>query len=115
MSGEKVEKNRNVEKEPEMVDVSTVLAMIKKAKSEGTLFIGSKNIKKHIKTGDIHAVIYSSSCPQHIANELAGLSKLSNIKLVGFENNSSALGEVCGKPFNVSVAGIKTKERPARK
>ena len=91
-------------------------AMIKNAKASNTLVIGSRNVERLIKSaGGIEAVIYSSSCPQDIRNSFAHLSKKANFQITEFGSDSSRLGEVCGKPFNILMVGIKAKEKPAPK
>ena len=80
---------------------------IEKAKKENKLLLGTNIVFKKLKQGDLKSVIYSSNCPAETRKDLDYYNKLNKIELQEFEGNSKQLGEVCGKPFNTLVVGIR--------
>jgi large subunit ribosomal protein L30e len=80
---------------------------IKKAIKEGKLVIGSKRVLKDLKQGVIKSVIYASNCPENRKKDINYYSKHFGIEVKRFKGNSRQLGEICGKPFNVVLLGIR--------
>jgi large subunit ribosomal protein L30e len=80
---------------------------IKDAMKEKKVIIGSRTVMKGVKRGHINSVIYASNCPQAMMKDLEYYSKNNFVAIKEFGGNSLQLGEVCGKPFNVLVIGIK--------
>jgi large subunit ribosomal protein L30e len=85
----------------------TVLQQIKEAKDNEKLVMGSREVFKGIKNEMIETVIYASNCPAETVKDLNHYGKVSKIKTEPFKNDSSKLGELCGKPFGVLVIGIR--------
>jgi large subunit ribosomal protein L30e len=80
---------------------------IKEAIKEKKAVIGSRTVIKSVKRGNLNAVIYASNCPDGVRKDLAFYSKGGFVPVKQFEGNSLQLGELCGKPFNVLLVGIK--------
>ena len=80
---------------------------IEKAKKDNKILLGTNIVFKKLKQGDLKAIIYSSNCPPETKKDLDYYNKLNKIELQEFEGNSKQLGEVCGKPFNTLIIGIK--------
>lgn len=80
---------------------------IKAAMKDKKLVIGSKSVFKNLKQNIIKSVIYASNCPEGTCRDLEYYSKNFGTELKKFKGNSRQLGEICAKPFNVSVLGIK--------
>ena len=80
---------------------------IKSAIKEKKLLIGSKSVLKNLKRNVIKSVIHASNCPEDRLKDLEYYGKNFGIELKRFKGNSRQLGEVCAKPFNISVIGIK--------
>ena len=77
------------------------------AEKEGKLLIGSNTVIKGLKGGKMKIVLHSDNCPDDRLNNIKKLSTISNIKVEAFKGNSRVLGEALGKPYNISVVGIK--------
>ena len=80
---------------------------IKKAMKEKKLVIGSKSVVKNIKRNDVKYVICSTNCTEDMINDLNYYNKNFGVEIKKFKGNSRQLGEICGKPFNVMLMGIK--------
>ena len=85
----------------------TVESEIKKAMKEKKLVMGSRSVMKGLKTKSISHVICSNNCREDILGELDYYSKNFGVETKKFSGNSRQLGEMCAKPFNVMLLGIK--------
>ena len=80
---------------------------IKEALKEKRVIIGSRTVMKGVKVGSLGSVIYASNCPESTKKDLEHYSQAGFIPVKKFEGNSVQLGELCGKPFNVLMLGIR--------
>jgi len=85
----------------------TIDKEIKNAMKEKRLVIGSKTVIKGIKNKDVTYVICSTNCREDVLNDLNYYNKNFGVEIKKFKGNSRQLGEICGKPFNVMLLGIK--------
>jgi large subunit ribosomal protein L30e len=85
----------------------TINQEIKEAIKEKKMMIGSRTVVKSVKKGLIHNVIYASNCPENTRKDMEYYSKNGFITVREFNGTSVQLGELCGKPFNVLLIGIK--------
>lgn len=77
------------------------------AAKEGKLAVGTKTVMKELKMGKLTRVLHADNCPQDCLNNIKKLSTISSIQVEGFKGNSRVLGEALGKPFNISLVGIR--------
>ena len=87
--------------------MATVNQEIKDAMKEKKIVIGSRTVMKGIKRGHLNSIIYASNCPEITRKDLEYYSKSGFLGLKEFKGSSVQLGELCGKPFNVLLVGIK--------
>ena len=80
---------------------------IKEALKEKKVIIGSRTVIKGMKRGSLHTVIYASNCPESVRKDIEYYTKAGFTPIKEFVGNSILLGELCGKPFNVLLIGIK--------
>lgn len=80
---------------------------IKSAMKEKKLVMGSRSVFKNLKQNIIKSVICASNCPEDKYKDLEYYGKNFGIELKKFKGNSRQLGEICAKPFNIAVLGIK--------
>lgn len=71
------------------------------------LVMGKRTVMRGLKGGAITSVICASNCPEGMKKDLEHYASVSSITVKGFDGNSVKLGEVCGKPFNVLIVGIR--------
>ena len=92
-----------------MVNVMDINTKIKKAETDGQLIIGSKSVMTRVMQGTLENVIFANTCPKVLKEDISNAAKLSEIAFVDFSGDASDLGEICRKPFNISVLGIAKK------
>jgi large subunit ribosomal protein L30e len=80
--------------------------IIKRIMETGEASLGSKNVKKLLKTGKPKLVIVSDNCPRQTREDLEHYTKLSGVPLHEFQGTSLKLGEICRKPFPISAMAI---------
>lgn len=80
---------------------------IKDAMKERKLIIGTRSIVKNIKNANIRYVICTDNCRADVLDELNYYNKKFGVEIKNFAGNSRQLGEICGKPFNIMLLGIK--------
>jgi large subunit ribosomal protein L30e len=80
---------------------------IKDAMKEKRLLLGSNTVFKNIKKEAVKYVIYSNNCSEEVMGTLEYYGKNFGVELKKFSGNSRQLGEICGKPFNIMLLGIK--------
>jgi large subunit ribosomal protein L30e len=80
---------------------------IKKAMDAGNVVMGIKEVEKGIKTSTLIKVICADNMPHIKMESMKFYSRVSNVEVAMFEGDSVELGRLCGKPFSVTVLGIK--------
>ncbi len=88
-------------------DKMNVSKEVQNAIKEGKLVIGIDSVVKNLKRGELKSVIYSKNCRQDLLENLTYYQKNFKIDMKKFNGNSKLLGEICGKPFNIMVLGIR--------
>jgi large subunit ribosomal protein L30e len=85
----------------------TIESEIKKAMKGEKLVMGSRSVMKGLKSNTISHVICSNNCREEVMEELDYYTKNFGLETKKFSGNSRQLGEICAKPFNVMLLGIK--------
>jgi len=71
------------------------------------IVIGSREVVKNVKKGNLIKIIKATNCPEETNKDLERYAKMSSFEIEEFEGDSKKLGEMCGKPFNVLLLGVK--------
>jgi len=82
---------------------------------EGKTIIGTEIVIKLIKKGEIKEVYVSQNVDELTFKKLEHYSKISNFVINKIELRSSELAEKLGKPFNISIIGIKKESAKKKK
>ncbi len=80
---------------------------IKKALESEKVVIGTKDVLRDAKKSGLAKIIYADNAPELTTGRMKFYSKISGVEIVMFKGNSIELGRLCGKPFGISVLGIK--------
>ncbi|MEM7819290.1 MAG: ribosomal L7Ae/L30e/S12e/Gadd45 family protein [Candidatus Aenigmatarchaeota archaeon] len=64
--------------------------------------IGTREIIKGIKNGNIKRIIVANNCPDFLIEKL---SNFKDVKIERFDGDQSQLGTKVGKPFPVAMVG----------
>lgn len=87
-----------------MIDVNKAITTAAKT---GKIQFGAKTALKSIKAKKAKLILLASNCPQRIRANIEYYCRLSEVPISIFHGESTALGALCGKPFNVSALTIK--------
>ena len=78
---------------------------LKKFVKEGKAVFGFNSVIKSLKSGGLSAVVVSKNTPKEMSKKIEESS--SGVEIEVFDGNNTMLGTACGKPFSISVLGIK--------
>ncbi len=84
-----------------------VKSEIKAAMEKGTAMLGAKSVIKAAKNGGVSKVICASNAPEIRKKLIKHYAEISGFEVIDFDGSSVELGRLCGKPFGVSLLGIK--------
>ena len=87
-----------------MIDVNKAITTTAKT---GKIQIGASSALKSAKVKKAKLILLASNCPQKIRADIEYYCMLSEVPVSLFKGDSSYLGALCGKPFEVSVLTIK--------
>ena len=87
-----------------MIDVNKAITTTAKT---GKIQIGASSALKSAKVKKAKLILLASNCPQKIRAGIEYYCGLSEVPVRIFKGDSSDLGALCGKPFEVSVLTIK--------
>ncbi len=88
------------------IDASTE---IRRAVDTGKVLFGQKQCLKELLKGNGELIIFSSNIPLEQKERLMHISKTEGKKTFDFDQNGLNFGNICGKPFNISVLMIVDK------
>ncbi len=80
---------------------------IRDAAKEGKLVIGTGMVVRNIKKDAIKYVICPENCSDDVLADLGYYGRNFGVEIRKFSGDSRQLGEICGKPFNVMLLGVK--------
>jgi len=73
----------------------------------GNVVLGKKQVLKGIKSDSFKNIIIASNCPVDLKEQVEHYSKIGNVSIEKSESTGKQLGISCGKPFGVSVIGVR--------
>lgn len=76
---------------------------------KGRVILGFREVLKGIKSGSFKTIIIARNCPPNMRERIKHYANISGINVEESENTGKQLGISCGKPFNVSVIGVKKR------
>ena len=81
--------------------------LIKTSIKNKKIVIGYEKIRKLLKTSSsLELIILAKNTPKNIKDELEYNAKIGKVEVKTYEGTGVELGNVCGKPFPISVIGI---------
>ena len=78
-------------------------ADLRKAIKDKRIYYGADITIKMLKTGKLGEVFMASNCPARIKKDLRHFCNIANVKLNELEESNEELGNICKKPFSISV------------
>jgi large subunit ribosomal protein L30e len=87
-----------------MIDVNKAITTAAKT---GKMQFGATTALKNAKAKKAKLILLASNCPQSLKEDIEYYCKLSEIPVSVFKGESTDLGALCGKPFDVSALTVK--------
>ncbi|MBU0461521.1 MAG: ribosomal L7Ae/L30e/S12e/Gadd45 family protein [Nanoarchaeota archaeon] len=85
-----------------MSDINEIKKLLKTDK----LVIGTEATIKKLRTKGLEKVYLASNCPSDVKQDISKYTELSSVTLIVLEMPNDELGDVCKKPFSISVLGV---------
>lgn len=82
---------------------------IKQAVKAKKAVLGYKEVIKFLKVSDLDMIILANDASKKIRNDIEYNAKIAKTEVKILNKSSVDLGTICGKPFPVSVIGIRGK------
>jgi large subunit ribosomal protein L30e len=70
------------------------------------LVIGTDRVAKLARLGKLDKVFMSQNAPKKVVEDLEHYCKLGKTELIKVSYANDELGELCNKPFSISVLGV---------
>ncbi|MFH1408377.1 MAG: ribosomal L7Ae/L30e/S12e/Gadd45 family protein [Nanoarchaeota archaeon] len=84
----------------------TDISDIKKQLEAGKMIIGTDRCIHSLKLGQLKQIYLTSNCPEMVKEDIEHYAKLSETVVVNLPYPNDMLGELCKKPFSISVLGL---------
>ena len=81
------------------------LAELKKALTEKSLVIGSRNTINKMKNGKLKVAFIAENCREDIRKDVEHYAKLNKIEIIRINKSNEEIGVLCKKQFSISVLG----------
>ena len=82
---------------------------VKQAIKTKKAILGYKRVLKFLKVSSLDMVILAKDTSQNIRNDIEHNARIAKTEVKILNKSSMDLGTICGKPFPVSVIGIRGK------
>lgn len=82
---------------------------IRNAVDSDNVILGTKETVRSVITGEADYVVLASNCEEDSRADLLRYAGLADLEVKEFKGTSIELGEVCGKPFVVSMLAVLSK------
>ncbi len=84
-----------------------VIDEIRKLLNTDKIIIGTDRTLKLLRKGELAKVFVSSNAEVEAKKDLEYYKKIGGVEVHALDVNNEELGTICGKPFLVSVIGVK--------
>ncbi len=89
------------------VKMTDAITEIRKLFKEDKLIYGKDTTVKGLKRGEIAKVFLSSNCSKETSDDIKHYGAISEVEIVDLDIPNDELKDVCKKPFNIQVLGVK--------
>jgi len=85
--------------------VDTIVGEIKKLLKNKEIILGTEKVLKELKLGKLAKVYVSNNTPESVRADLTKYGKLVDVEIINLKFSNEEIGEICKKPFLISVLG----------
>ena len=89
-----------------MIKMADIVAEIKKLVKEERIVIGADETIKGLRTGRFEKIYLASNCSDKIKEDISHYADIAGVEVVDTGVANDELGDVCKKPFSISVMGL---------
>jgi len=86
--------------------MSADIIEIKKLLKTNKLVIGTEKTLKLIRTKALERIYLAKNCPDDAKDSILRYAKLAGIETILLDTYNDELGDICKKPFFISVVGV---------
>ena len=86
--------------------MADIVLEIKKLMKANKLVIGADETKKGLKTGKFSKVYMTSNCSDLLRKDIEHYAGIGGVEIVNTNLQNTDLGDICKKPFAISVMGL---------
>ncbi|NQU78583.1 ribosomal L7Ae/L30e/S12e/Gadd45 family protein [Candidatus Woesearchaeota archaeon] len=86
--------------------MTDVIAEIKKLHTEGKLVIGGEETLKCLRGSRLSKIFLAANCKEELKQDIERFASLSGVDIVYTGIQNEDLGDVCKKPFSISIIGV---------
>ncbi len=85
--------------------VDTIVGEIKKLLKNKEIILGTEKVLKELKLGKLAKVYMSNNAPESVRADLTKYGRLADVEIINLKFSNEEIGEICKKPFLISVLG----------
>jgi len=86
--------------------IDDIVKEIKGLLKKKNLIIGTERAVKELKKGALSRIFLTSNVPEKIRADINYYGKLTKTEVINLKYTNEELGEICKKPFPISVLGL---------
>lgn len=86
--------------------VDDTIQEIKGLLKKKSLVLGTERVMKELKKGNLAKVFLTKNTPENVRSDANHYGKLTETEVVNLRYNNEEFGEICKKPFSISVLGL---------
>ncbi|MFH1064347.1 MAG: ribosomal L7Ae/L30e/S12e/Gadd45 family protein [Candidatus Woesearchaeota archaeon] len=86
--------------------MADIVTEIKKLIKEDKLVIGADETLKGLRKDRFEKIFLAGNCPEILKSDIEHLASLSEVEIVDTGIQNTELGDICKKPFAISVMGL---------
>jgi len=90
----------------------SLVKTVRTAVDSGNVILGTKQTLKEVISGDAKFIVVASNCEKNSKEDLLRYAKISGVEVQDFDGSGVELGEVCGKPYIISMLAVVEKKKP---
>ena len=87
--------------------MADVVMEIKKLLSEDKLVIGGNSVVRGLRSGTFSKIYFAANCSEQLREDIERYASIANVEIVDTGIQNTELGDICKKPFAISVLGLK--------
>jgi large subunit ribosomal protein L30e len=89
-----------------VIEMANLAGDIRLAVESGDAAIGTREVLRAVMSSEAKLIIVSSTMDKSAMDDIRHLAGISETRIIVYKSDPTALGTVCGKPYQVSAIAI---------